>query len=230
MQQYFVNEILKNKKVIPIPFDFKHHIINVMRMKDGDCIRIVDSLNNVFLARILNDNLEIMEEILENNELNVKVTAFISLIKSERFELVLQKLTELGVYEIVALETKNSVVKIKDHDSKLKRWQKIVLNAARQSHRNTVPIFEKIISISNLKEFDADIKFFCYEKEFDNKVHFKKDFKKIGFIIGPEGGFDFDEVKNIMEFGFESVTLGKRILRAETAAIYLMSNIVGYYE
>lgn len=230
MQQYFIDEILKDKKEISMPSDFVHHIRNVMRMKDGDNIRLIDSLNNVFLAKISEDHLIILEEILENNELDIKVTAFISLIKSDKFELILQKLTELGVYEIIGLETKNSIIKIKDYNSKINRWQKIILNAARQSHRNNVPIFDKVINISQLKNFDSEIKLFCYEKENNNKFIFDKQAKTISFIIGPEGGFDLDEVKNICDFGYRPISLGKRILRAETAAIYLMSNIVGYYE
>lgn len=229
MQQYFINDKLKNKQSILIPSDIKHHLLAVLRTKPNKDIRLVDDENKVFLAHIQDDKLIIKEEILENRELDIKIIAIITLIKNDKFELILQKLVELGVSEIIALETKRSIIKIKDRDAKLKRWQKIILEACCQCNRSVIPVFNKFYKIADLKDLKVAQKFVCYENSRE-KFKFDRNQKDIAFVIGPEGGFELNEISELKTLGFKEVSLGKRILRAETSALYFISNIVGYYE
>lgn len=232
MQQYFIDDCLKLNDLYKWNDDIGHHVIRVMRMKDGDVVRVVDDLNRIFYAHI-NTKLkafEIYEEVSEDRELVVRVTAVISLIKNDHFDLMIQKLTELGVYEIIPLKTERTIIKINDEQHKLLRWQKIASEAAEQSKRHMIPIIRRIIDVDQLSECVSEVNYIAYENEQSQKINLTDDIKGITFVIGPEGGFSFKEFEKIKNMGYHSVSLGKRILRAETAALFLMSLIVGYYE
>ena len=228
MQQYFIEDELEVGKSFPLREDIFYHLVKVLR-RTNDQFRVVDIEHKVYLCE-LNDKFgKVLNEIDEYNELGCKVTAIISLIKSDKFELILQKLTELGVSTIVPYNARRSVVKDSKADKKQERYQKIVTEAAEQSHRNIVPEVHTAINFKEVKNYLSDVNIIAYEKEnTDSKQCLKA--KSITFVIGPEGGFETAEIEAFTKLGFNSVSLGKRILRAETAAICLASQIVGENE
>lgn len=208
------------------------HLTRVMRAKPGTEIEVVSD-GKVLLCKTVSFNplkIELVRELNENNELPNKVILVASLIKGEHMDLVLQKATELGVSEIVLLETERTIVKIKD-ESKLNRFRKILKEASEQSKRLVIPTLEKVISINELKEINADVKLLAFEgekgtsKSFVEQIKNVKPNESIAVVIGPEGGFSEKEVLKMNELGYTSVGLGKRILRAETASFYTLSVI-----
>lgn len=208
------------------------HLTRVMRAKPGTEIEVVSD-GKVLLCKTVSFNplkIELVRELNENNELPNKVILVASLIKGEHMDLVLQKATELGVSEIVLLETERTIVKIKD-ESKLNRFRKILKEASEQSKRLVIPTLEKVISINELKEINADVKLLAFEgekgtsKSFVEQIKNVKPNESIAVVIGPEGGFSEKEVAKMNELGYTSVGLGKRILRAETASFYTLSVI-----
>ena len=224
MQQYFVDYKVKENDVIELDDDVIYHLKKVLRKDSSYNFRIVDNNSDVFLASLKDNNkCLIKEKINENNELDCDITCILSLIKMDKFELTIQKLVELGVKTIVPYDATRSVVKIKDN-KKLDRLRKIIKEAAEQSHRNIIPTLENVATIKDLNKYMSQDNYICYESE-DNIVDIKSN-KSITYIIGPEGGFEDKEYKKICELGFKSISLGKRILRAETAAIYMTSVIV----
>ena len=160
----------------------------------------------------------------ENNELDCDITCILSLIKSDKLELCIQKLTELGIKRIVLYDARRSVMKIRD-EKKNTRLLKIAKEAAEQSHRNKIPEIIGPCKLKDLSQYKSEKNYICYEAEKNISDINKAD--SITYIIGPEGGFEEEEYHQICEMEFESVSLGKRILRAETAAIYTTSIIIG---
>lgn len=223
MQQYFIDKKLNVNDLVDIREDIIYHLTKVLR-DTNKTFRLVDSDNHVFLCSLVDSKALVNKKLDENNELNVYITAIVSLIKSDKFELILQKLTELGVNRIVPYNAKRSIVKETKKDKKIERYRKIITEAAEQSHRNVIPEITNAISYKDLKNYMSDLNLLAYEKE---KESFSGSLKanSVSFIIGPEGGFDLEELESIKSLGFKSISLGKRILRAETAAIYLSSII-----
>lgn len=230
MQYYFVENIKDNKAILE-KNDY-HHIKNVMRMKDGDNLVVVFSTKK-FLAKVNYINQKdfevlVIEEMDEDNELKNKITLIYALPRFDKFELVLQKAVELGVSEVVPLLLKRSTYKLNNIEHKYERWQKIIKEAAEQSKRNKLPILKDVISnIKEIKDYTSDLNYFAYEvlskdyvKDFTSEISGKE---SISLIVGNEGGFLEVEAKEIEKNGFKPISLGKRILRSETAAIYLLS-------
>ena len=232
MQRYFAKEKNGNNLIL---YDTDiYHIKKVMRMKDNDKIEVVfDKI--VYLCNInsiYDFNITIIDEIKENNELPVSVTVAISLVAEQKFDLIIQKLTELGVTKIIPLKTERSIVKLDKNkeDKKIVRWKSICKEASEQSHRNMVPIITNVMSINDLEKCKEDINLVCsltddsvsVNNYFDRKVN-----NSILVVIGPEGGITDKETKLLNSFGFKNITLGKRVLRVETAAIYVAS-IISY--
>ena len=163
-----------------------------------------------------------------------KLTIFQGLAKADKIEYIIQKCSELGVYEIVPVELKRCVVKLdgKDKLKKIERWQKIAEVAAKQSLRNDILEVHKIVSFNEMlekfKEFDYVI--MAYEKEDNSLKNVIKNItdlnSKIAVVIGPEGGIDEVEAEKIVEAGAKSVSLGKRILRTETAPVAISAIIM----
>ena len=231
MQRYFID--LKDHNVIFTQDDI-FHITKVMRGKIGDHIEVVDNLTHqTFLAVIAELNplkAVIQEPILNNSELDKEVTLFFALAKSDKIEFVIQKATELGAKRVVLFQGKRSVVKFSNDDfnRKLNRYNAIAKEASEQCHRQYIP---EIIYIDNLKKIEGylcDLNLFAYELE-ANKPNLieelDKTTKSVSIIIGPEGGFDESEAEYLTSLNFRPVSLGKRILRCETAAVYALSVI-----
>ena len=228
MQQYFVNELLCLNKIIkPNPEQGKH-ISKVMRMRVNDRVRLSDG-ERVFLSRIISINSEILlqceEELFVHSEFLYPVKLACAMLKGEKWDLVIQKATELGVTEIFPIETRYSVVKANEKSTnKVLRWNKIALEAAEQSLRKKKPIVHEPKKLSEILEMDSDIKIVAYEKEKETLFHHLNfDAKTILLVIGPEGGFSEAEIQQFEKNEFIVASLGNRILRSETAALYCMS-------
>ena len=235
MQQIFIEEKAELNKIVSFSEKKRHHLQHVLRMKENEIIRIVDSSNNVFLAKIVMDQGEMcaqcFEVVLKTAERKNEVTLLMGLIKKEKWDFCLQKCTELGVTRIVPFESMRTVVKSKEErsDKKLERWNKIVLEAAQQCKRDCVPEVTMPMKLMDAVEcYKSDINFVAYESctiEARKLRDVIEDGNSMTLIIGPEGGFDETEIVKLKEKGVECITLGNRILRAETAAIYALSAI-----
>lgn len=231
MQRYFVKEKIDNKFILE-QSDI-HHIKNVMRNKNNDKIEVVYD-KKTFICNIDNINdcsLSIIEEIEENNELDIELVVVCSLVKEQKMDLILQKLTELGVSKIIPLKTERSIVKIdeKRESKKLIRWQAICKEASEQAKRNNVPIVTDIYTLKDLIKEDSDIKLLCSVNEKNNFINnYLQNYEncaKMIVVIGPEGGFSDKEEEFLVSNGYNRVSLGNRVLRVETATIYVASII-----
>ena len=145
-------------------------------------------------------------------------------------DLVIQKATELGVSEIILVQSERCIAKItkENKEKKLIRFNKIALEASEQSKRTRVPLIDKVIDYKDISKFTFDHSFIAYEDEgeisFKEKIEQIKEGETIGIIIGSEGGFSRREVDYAIEKGYQSVSLGKRILRSETAVFYALAS------
>ena len=231
MQRYFAsiidNNVILNKDDI-------FHITKVMRMKNGENIQVVDQdSHKTYLAVIKSVNpLEVVvqEPILEDVELNKEATLFFALAKSDKIDFVIQKATELGASKIVLFQGKRSVVKfsMEDFNRKKERYLNIAKEAAEQCHRQRIPEIEYVGDIKGINNHLCDVNLFAYELEAGKSTNLAKvvdTAKSISIIIGPEGGFDESEANYLKSLNFVPVSLGKRILRCETAAVYALSVI-----
>lgn len=226
MQQYFTDQKLSVDMLIDMTPQQSHHISTVLRMKDGKTIRLVDPDASVFFGTIQTGKsgvrVKITQSIAEERESKVKITLAMAMIKGERWDWVLEKATECGVSKIVPFISERCIVKDKPEagQRKLERYRKILLEAAEQSYRHRIPEISETISLKHLVDHKSSVNFIAYEKESTNLLSdIDKSFSSVTIVIGPEGGFANDEVEYLTEHGFTSVSLGKRIFRAETAAI-----------
>lgn len=231
MQRYFA-EKLENNKFILLDSDI-HHIKNVMRGKIGDQIEVIYD-NKVNICKIKNLEpleLENIRKLNDNNEMNIELTIAVSLVTEQKFDLILQKLTELGVNKIIPLKTERSIVKLDDKKiaKKIARWQMICKEASEQSKRNKIPVISDILTLNELIKIDGNMKLICSlnEKTLHISKYLMPDLNKILFAIGPEGGFSQNEEKYLLDNGFKAVSLGKQVFRVETAAMYVAS-IINY--
>ena len=245
MPKFFIKtENLKENKEIWITGSDVNHIKNVLRKKIDDKINICNSdtqKNYECVIKNIEENkivCKILDEVKSLAESNLNITIFQGLPKSDKMELIIQKATELGVKTIVQINTKRTVIKLKDKDkqNKVDRWRKIAEVAAKQSGRDIIPTIENIINIADIKFDEFDKIFVLYENEEkisikDEIEQLKNDNKEelnIGIVIGPEGGFAESEIEQLrLNQNVSVVTLGKRILRTETVAL-VVSGILMY--
>ncbi|SDM75559.1 MULTISPECIES: 16S rRNA (uracil(1498)-N(3))-methyltransferase [Lachnospira] len=221
-----------------------NHIKNVLRLKTGDEVLVStgDNLDYSCLIDSLSDELvrvTIKEKREKTNELPIEVYLFQGLPKQDKMELIIQKCVELGMTGFYPVSMKRCIVKLdkKKADNKIKRWNEISLSAAKQSKRSIIPKVESPMSFTEaLKEAGKLDKLILPYECADGMAHTKdvvnsiKPGDKVGIFIGPEGGFDRDELDRAIEAGCEIVTLGKRILRTETAGLMLMSVLMYNFE
>ncbi|NLP35730.1 MAG: 16S rRNA (uracil(1498)-N(3))-methyltransferase [Clostridiales bacterium] len=215
-----------------------NHIKNVLRMKPGDeiiicngqgkdCYCIIDTVSEREITT------KILSEQETGTELKTKITLYQGIPKKDKMELIIQKSVELGVYEIVPVMTKRVIVKLEDKKKELKkleRWQMIAESAAKQSGRGIIPIVRPVISYKEaiLKSSSMDLGVVPYEnaegigytRKIMNQIN---QYSTIGIFIGPEGGFDHTEIDFARENNIHPITLGKRILRTETAGLAILS-------
>ena len=246
MPKFFVKENqIKNNKIEIIGEDV-NHIINVLRMRNGEILKVCNrDTGENYLVKIINAQsnsiiCDIQEKINDTAESNINITLYQGLPKFEKMELIIQKNTEVGVNEIVPVVMERTVVKLdeKQSNKKLERWQKIAEIASKQSQRDRIPKVDNIIKMKfmyeklNLEEYDAILVAYENEKKTLLKEELKKLQKaeqneyKIAIIIGPEGGIAEGEIEMLQKIGAKCVSLGKRILRTETAGIIMAGNIL----
>ena len=241
MYQFFVEPEQIGPEWTTITGPDVNHIRNVLRMKPGEAVRISDGKGSCYDGTI--DTLQSDEiivrltgEKMESTELPVEVVLFQGLPKSDKMEWIIQKNTELGVGAIVPVATSRAVVKLdeKKADSKVKRWNGIAEAAAKQSKRTLIPEVCSVLSFKQALAESAtfDVKLMPYENAegmaFTRKcIGEIRPGAKVAVFIGPEGGFSEEEVKAASEMGFLPITLGRRILRTETAGMSVLS-IISY--
>lgn len=241
MHRFYVEQDQINGDSISIKGSDVNHIKNVLRMKQGDEIVICNGqgkdcyciINKVSEQEVI-AKINLIKD--TGTELKSRITLFQGIPKKDKFELIIQKAVELGVYEIVPVMTSRVVVKLEDkkkEEKKLERWQAIAEEAAKQSGRGIIPAIKPVSSF-----FDAvkaskqmDLALIPYEKA-ENMQNTRDILSKaaehssIGIFIGPEGGFDEEEIRLASENNIKPITLGKRILRTETAGLASLSMMV----
>lgn len=239
MHQFFVEDENIGSEYITITGTDVNHIGNVLRMKTGEKIRVSNGQGRDFFGTIDSISPEqvtvkITEEEAAGTELPNKIYLFQALPKGERMEYVIQKAVELGVHEIIPVSMKYCIVKLDDKKAKKKqeRWQAIAESAAKQAKRSLIP---KIKSVMNYKEAVAyakqcEVCLVPYENERGMQATREaldgiQTGKSISLIIGPEGGFSKEEIDYVRE-DMQVISLGKRILRTDTAAIAVMSMLM----
>lgn len=229
MQRYFAKNL--SMDLFELELSDYHHIKVVLRNKPGDKIEVVYQQELYLCA--LNDNLipQLLTKISnDDHHHSVNITIAPALIKENNWNYLLQKATELGVYKIIPLITKRTVIKISSTKSALKiiRWQKIMKEASEQSKRLEIPLIFDIIDIDKLNIDGYDLLLFGSTSTKISLRHYIKEINsntKILLVTGPEGGFSKDEENKLINKGFLPFTLGNNILRAETAPIVAISMI-----
>lgn len=233
MPRIFVQSI-PEQGTIDITGEDAGYLLRVLRCKKGDRLNIFDSQGRTCTARIIkvaNGKVyaELRECLSEVTESHLRLTLLQAILKGQKMDLVIQKAVELGVTGIVPLITERTEVK---ETRKLQRWQKIALEASRQSGRNIVPPVKEPVSLVDFFELSVLLKgIVLWEKrgmsliEAVDKLTQTFDFKRDSLfaLIGPEGGFTAKEVGTVEEKGLYTVHLGARILRAETASISVVA-------
>ena len=195
-----------------------HHLKNVIRIEDGEVFQVVFR-DGIFSFAFYDDKLKKIGEVEESNESKVRLSLFFGVLKNNKSEDVLRHATEIGVSDFYPVLMDRTISDIsKKKDKKKERYQKIVESAAKQSKRDIIPIVHDIIKTDDILKFKGDM-VLCYEDEDKTQlgeiIHELGD--NIGLIIGPEGGISERELEILRDA--KKVGLGKRILRAETAAI-----------
>lgn len=241
MPKFFVKDNQINEKIINIVGTDVNHIANVLRLKIDDEIQVCNEDKGInYKSKIIeiskqNVKCNILEETDSNAEAKVYINIFQGLPKAEKMELIIQKCTELGVKEITPVEMERCIVKLdnKSATKKQERWQKIAEVAAKQSERDIIPKINNVINIKNicnmLEDYDIVLVPFENEKNITLKEVLKelpKNELKIAIVIGPEGGFEEKEIKELEQNDYKIVTLGNRILRTETVAMAMTSVIL----
>lgn len=237
MYHFFIHQDQIGEESITITGPDVNHIKNVLRMGAGEEVLISNGVDKDYLCEIQSvTSLEVIAKILSvdeaGKELPAKIYLFQGLPKSDKMEFIIQKAVELGVYQIIPVETRRTVVKLdkKKEESKLRRWSAVSESAAKQSGRLIVPevagvmTFQKALAIS--KEFDITVIPFEHAKGMEETRQTLSAIKhgmNVGIFIGPEGGFEDSEVELAKSFGARPITLGKRILRTETAGLSVLS-------
>lgn len=244
MYQFFVEDAQISNGIVTIENEDVNHIKNVLRLKCGEKVRISSNSGENYFGEIdtLADRMvlvRILEEHAADTELPNKIYLFQGLPKSDKLELIIQKAVELGACEIIPVAMKNCVVKLdeKKASAKQTRWQEIAKSAAKQSKRSVIPAVRRPLSYGEALEAAAalDVRLVPYENErgmaaTKEAVEAVRPGQSIGIFIGPEGGFAEDEIALAKGRGMQLVSLGRRILRTETAGLAMLSILMYYIE
>lgn len=244
MHRFFVDthqiDLVKNQIII-INEDVKH-ISKVLRLREKDTVEICDGANTEYICKIQSigkDNiiLSIIEKKQSTREPPVKVILYQGIPKGNKMDLIIQKIVELGVTEILPVGMKRTIVQFssdKDKQNKMERWQKIALEAAKQSKRGIIPTVHFPVSFDEALEHSKRNQLNIMPYENEDKKGFgdvtkslnRDNIDKVGIWIGPEGGLDEEEVIKAIENRIYIITLGPRILRTETAGFTILSLVM----
>lgn len=235
MHRFFVDYKISEKHVIIHDTNDVNHIKRALRVQIGEKLEICDSTGVEYIVEVIEMTEHVMCRVLKSSDVlresPVEIHLYQGLAKGNKMDTIVQKSVELGVNKIFPLLTKRSIVKLdaKSSKKKVERWQKISDEAAKQSKRAQLPVVESVIDLSDLHEWIAsyDLVLVAYELEQSRQLKecLKGSHKKIAVVIGPEGGFEEDEIHRLIEKGAISTSLGPRILRTETAGMMLLSII-----
>ena len=227
MRRFFAPPEQFSDGIITLDEDETRHLRDVLRMKPEDSAQIFDGEGREFMARILRIGkretlLEIIEEVPPAApESDLEVTLAVTAFKNDKLDLVIQKAVELGVARFIPVVAFRSEAKLRDTVKRLDRWQKIAMEATKQCERARVmaiatPVsFEDLVSESN--ELEGTL--LMFSEKGGGGIPSKLEAKKITALVGPKGGWEDSEIAAAEERGFIPVKLGRRIMRAETAAI-----------
>lgn len=241
MHRFFVEEPAMGEDSITITGGDVNHIKNVLRMSAGDKICVINGQNNkeyyCEITGVGNDaiNTRICEIRVSDQELDNEIVLFQGLPKGDKMEWIIQKAVELGVHTIVPVSTERTVVKLdaKKEDKRRKRWMNISESAAKQSGRLLIPEVTPVVPFKEALKMaeKMDVRLIPYEladgmertREIMSGI---QPGQSVAVFIGPEGGFESSEIEKAMEIGVWPITLGKRILRTETAGLVTLAMLV----
>ena len=233
MRRIFYKGIIED--TIEITGSDAHHLAHVMRGKVGDEITVADDEGTVALMEMAAFTkeavtLKLIEKLAADTESFLDITLAQCILKGDKMDFVVQKAVELGVKKIIPLMSQNTVARYegKKVEQKRQRWQKIADEAAKQCGRTKLIEVAEVTPLEKFLQPAPENLVFCYENEEEilvKDVLSSIDAKKVTALIGAEGGFSLAEAEAIINSGGRSVTLGKRILRAETAAVAAMTII-----
>jgi 16S rRNA (uracil1498-N3)-methyltransferase len=241
MYRFYVEEEQISENGIKITGSDVNHIKNVLRMEVGEKVIVCNGQGKDYYSVIEEESKEeILLNILEirptQSELQGKIYLFQGVPKKDKMELIIQKAVELGVYEIVPVMMKRTVVKLEDKKKELKkleRWQAIAASAAKQSGRGIIPKITETKTLAQALNYGKDLD--CKVVPYENAEGISKTRKimadltynsSVGIFIGPEGGFEETEITQAIKEGYSPITLGKRILRTETAGLTILSMVM----
>ena len=245
MYQFFVEPSqIQGNRIVILGKDV-NHIKNVLRMRPGEEIAVSNGIDGreyrCGIEEIFDDEVICSLRFVKEDalELPSKVYLFQGLPKADKMELIIQKAVELGVYQVIPVSSKRAVVKLdeKKAKSKIERWQGIAEAAAKQSKRGIIPEIGPVMTMKQAIEFSkcAKVRVIPYElaegmSKTKEIIEGLKPGEDVAIFIGPEGGFEEEEVRLASESGIEPITLGKRILRTETAGMTVLSWIMYHLE
>ena len=242
---FYVKNNQVNDETISILGDDVKHIRNVLRHKIGDELEVCDESEVRYLTKIKDFQefeilLDILEQTEKNTELPVRIDLYQGLPKSDKMDLIVQKTTELGISSVIPVITDRVIVKLEkgNENKKIERWNKIAIEAAKQSGRQRVPVVENVVNlekiVENLSKYDIVIVPFECEKDSTLKnilKNVKNKIENIAVVIGPEGGFSEKDIETLEKVSnVAKVSLGKRILRTETAGLATIAMLLYEYE
>lgn len=242
MSKFFVKDNQINNNSINIIGEDVNHIANVLRMKKEDELQVCNQeTGENYVTKITSFSkekieCEIVKKIDKTVESNVNITLFQGIPKFDKMELIIQKNTEVGIKKIVPVLMERTVVKLdeKTINKKRERWQKIAEVASKQSMRDIIPKVENVVKVKDIEKQNYDVILVAYENEDKNMLkseliklkNTQKEKYNIAIVIGPEGGISEKEIEILKSIGAIFVSLGKRILRTETAGIVMSGNIM----
>ena len=236
MQHYF-GTIVSGKAILE--GSQIHHLINVKRAQVGEKIEVTDDGDTYLclIQAIDPPEILVLEKLKDRRELDIHITLAFAALKGDHNDLIVLKGTELGVDSFVPFVSKRCVVQPKEkEDNKILRYRKIASEGAAQCRRNAIPTVSGYLDFSEVVKLEADLKLFAYEGMAggsDSILEYAKSLKRgqtVLLVIGPEGGFGHEEARLALDYDFQLVSLGRRILRAETAALYGASVLAAFGE
>ncbi|KRM12073.1 16S rRNA (uracil(1498)-N(3))-methyltransferase [Paucilactobacillus suebicus] len=245
MQRYFINQPANISDNVLLPDNVAHHLVKVMRAQVGTRAEFVTNDQHVFIGEIFSIDgsktfVKMVEPLKTQSELPVNVIIACGVPKGEKASLITQKATELGVSKIIFFDAQWSVSRWKSEkrDKKLDKLRKIASGAAEQSHRNVIPKIDYCDSLVDVARIDVSKKIVAWEESAKHGEHsaLSQVFHDLSngdtllAIIGPEGGLSEEEIDLLKKQQVVTAGLGPRILRTETAPLYLLAAISYYFE
>ena len=236
IHRFFISQDNFLNSQIELPEDISHQITQVLRLKQSDQVIILDNTGHEYLCVLIKVDkrhsiAKVIKKQLNQNEPEIKVHLYQSIINRDNFELVLQKYVELCVTEIIPIQTETSQFGVSWAEDKMERFERIIKEAAEQSERGILPTLNIPLNyeaaIKKATETENTETIIAWEKEQQESLDsVKSKHQELNIFIGPEGGFTEQEIEFAKEQKVKTKSLGKRILRSETASIALISKIL----